>query len=98
MALASGCNFRLVHMNTRPTAAEREHLARIKGMACAVCDQPGPSDAHHIDQHLPYLCLPLCRDCHQGGHNGIHGQRRIWNVLKKTEHTCLNDTIRELQK
>ena len=80
-------------MNTNPTAAEREHLARIKELPCSVCGEPGPSDAHHIDQGLPHLCIPLCRDCHMGSHNGIHGQKRIWSALKKTEMTCLNATI-----
>lgn len=78
------------------TEAEREHLARVKEMPCSVCDAPGPSDAHHIEQGQHYLCIPLCKDCHQGSFNGIHGQRRIWQALKKTELSCLNQTIAAL--
>lgn len=78
------------------TAADREHLAKIKSMPCGVCGAHGPSDAHHIKQGLHYLCIPLCKDCHQGSHNGIHGRRSIWNVLKKTEESVLNDTVRHL--
>jgi hypothetical protein len=83
-------------MNNKLTAIERLHVAKIKEMPCGVCGQTGPSDAHHIEQHMQYLCIPLCKDCHQGSHNGIHGRRSIWNVLKKNEFSVLNDTIRRL--
>lgn len=83
-------------MNNKLTAIERLHIAKIKEMPCGVCGQAGPSDAHHIEQHKQYLCIPLCKDCHQGSHNGIHGRKSIWNVLKKSELSVLNDTIRAL--
>jgi hypothetical protein len=38
----------------------------------------------------------LCKDCHQGSHNGIHGRRAIWDVMKKDELSVLNDTIEKL--
>lgn len=85
-------------MNNKLTARERRHLAAVKEMPCGVCGAAGPSDAHHVEQHMQFLCIPLCKDCHQGAHNGIHGQRRIWNVLKKTELSVLNDTIDKLTK
>jgi hypothetical protein len=78
------------------TDAESEHIQRVKELPCSVCDPPGPSDAHHIEQEMHFTVIPLCRDCHQGGFNGIHGQRRIWQALKKDELSCLNDTIRRL--
>lgn len=78
------------------TSAESKHLARVKEMNCSVCGTSGPSDAHHIEQGQHFTVIPLCRDCHQGFFNGLHGQRRIWKVLKKTELSCLNDTIRLL--
>jgi hypothetical protein len=83
-------------MNNKLTATERLHLARVKDMPCGVCGQAGPSDAHHVEQHMQYLCIPLCKDCHQGSHNGIHGRRSIWNVMKKNELSVLNETIRRL--
>lgn len=83
-------------MNNKPTASERLHLARIKEMPCGVCGADGPSDAHHIRQHAQYLCIPLCKDCHQGSFNGIHGQRRIWSVKKLDEELVLNETIKLL--
>jgi hypothetical protein len=72
-------------------------MERVKMLPCAVCDEAAPSDAHHIEQKLHFLCIPLCKDCHQGSLNGIHGQRVMWKVMKKTELSCLNDTIGKLQ-
>ena len=83
-------------MNNKPTAKERNHLAKIKEMKCGVCGAAGPSDAHHIVQHEQYLCIPLCKDCHLGSFNGIHGEKRIWNVYKLDELSVLNETLREL--
>jgi hypothetical protein len=78
------------------SAKDRQHLARVKELPCGVCGRAGPSDAHHIEQGLHHLCIPLCKDCHQGSHNGFHGRRAIWNVMKKTELSVLNDTIKRL--
>lgn len=85
-------------MNNRLTQRERGHLGAVKEMSCGVCGAAGPSDAHHIEQGLQFLCIPLCKDCHQGSHNGIHGRRSIWNALKKTELSVLNDTIGTLTR
>lgn len=81
-------------MNNRLTPSERQHLARIKEMPCSCCGIAGPSEAHHIRQHAQYLCIPLCESCHRDGFNGLHGQGRIWSVLKKDEMSCLNETVR----
>lgn len=78
------------------TANESAHLAWVKSQPCAVCNRPGPTEAHHIEQGQHYTTIPLCEDCHRGSHNGIHGRRSMWNVMKKTELSCLNDTIRRL--
>jgi hypothetical protein len=83
-------------MNNKLNAAQKYHLQKVKMLPCGVCGAAGPSDAHHIEQGLQYLCIPLCKDCHQGSHNGIHGRRAMWNVTKKTEQTVLNDTIEKL--
>lgn len=83
-------------MNNQLTKTEREHLARVKSLPCSVCGASGGSEAHHIQQHKQYLCIPLCESCHRSSFNGIHGQARIWKVLKKTEMSCLNDTIKAL--
>lgn len=83
-------------MNNRLTAREREHLARVKAMPCSVCDAHGPSEAHHIKQHRQMLCIPLCASCHRSSFNGIHGQARIWKVLKLDELDALNKTMEKL--
>jgi hypothetical protein len=87
-----------LHSKNKPSIArdEREHIARIKGLPCAVCESPGPSEAHEIEQGLWWLSIPLCPDCHRGGFNGLHGQRRIWQTLKITELSALNHTIKSL--
>lgn len=82
-------------MNTNPTARERRHIARIKAMACIVCGQDGPSDAHHIDQSDAFSCLPLCKSCHTG-RNGIHGERHMWKLKKLDETKALARTLRAL--
>lgn len=85
------------------TKAESRHIERVKELNCSVCDASGPSDAHHIlagripGRKSPNFCvIPLCKDCHQGSHNGIHGERRIWDVLKVSELDCLAATIERL--
>ena len=85
------------------SAADRRHLRRVKALPCALCGQAGPSDAHHLlagrtpGRKSPHwLTIPLCKDCHQGSRNGIHGQRIMWNVMKKTETMCLNETLETL--
>lgn len=84
-------------MNSKNLSAkDRKHFLAVKSMPCGVCGQSAPSDAHHIQQGLHFTCIPLCKDCHQGSHNGIHGRMHMWNVLKKTEMSVLNDTIKKL--
>jgi hypothetical protein len=83
-------------MNNHLTPTERRHVARVKELPCSVCDAPGPSDAHHVKQHRQYLCVALCKDCHQGSHNGIHGRRAIWNVRRMDELDALQVTIQRL--
>jgi hypothetical protein len=85
-------------LNNRPTAKEREHLARIKELPCSLCDAPSPSEAHHVRQHSQYLCIPLCESCHRGPLMGLHGQKRMWAIQKMDEMDCLNETIRKLQE
>lgn len=81
---------------TKPTSCERLHIARIKDMACVVCDASGPSECHEINQGQWFTSMPLCADCHRGSLNGIHGQKRIWSVYKLDELSALNITIMRL--
>lgn len=83
-------------MLNKLTKREREHLGRVKEMNCGVCGAAGPSEAHHVVQHQQYTVIPLCEDCHRGSHNGIHGQKRIWDVMKLDEMAVLNLTVQQL--
>lgn len=75
---------------------QRDHLARVKDLACSVCDEPGPSDAHHIKQGQHHTAVALCKDCHQGPTMGWHGQKRAWAVRKMDEIDALAVTIERL--
>ena len=82
------------------TKAEKAHLAKIKSLPCGVCGNGDISHAHHIkdgDRRVShYATIPLCQDCHQGNHNGIHGAQAMWKVMKKTEILVLAETIEKL--
>lgn len=75
---------------------ERRHLARVKELPCSVCDEPGPSEAHHIKQGLQYTCVALCESCHRGPVLGLHGQKRMWAIRKMDELDALDRTIERL--
>lgn len=83
-------------MNNSHTTRERAHIARVKEMPCVVCGASGPSDAHHVKQDSAYYCVPLCVDCHTGSHNGIHGRRAMWNIMKMDETDALAETLRRI--
>lgn len=83
-------------MNNKLTAAEREHLLKVKMLPCSVCGQAGPSDAHHIKQGRQYTAVALCKDCHQGPVMGWHGQKRMWAIKKMDELDALDVTIKNL--
>ena len=84
-------------MNTRPTALERNHMAKVKALPCSVCDAQGPSEAHHIKQSTAFLCIALCPDCHRG-HNGWHGTKVFWKIQKMDELDALNVTVQRLME
>lgn len=78
------------------TPAERAHLETVKWLPCSVCDAPGPSDAHHINQGQHFTAVALCKDCHQGSDNGWHGRKVMWRVMKMDELAALNVTLQRL--
>ena len=80
----------------KPTAEEKRHIERIKLMPCIICQNQAPSECHEINQGQWFTSMPLCADCHRGSLNGIHGQKRLWNVYKMDELSALNETIRKL--
>jgi hypothetical protein len=78
------------------TFAERTHIERVKWLPCSVCDEPGPSDAHHVKQGQHFTCVALCKSCHQGPFLGLHGQRRMWAIQKMDEVDALARTVERL--
>lgn len=85
-------------MNNKLTDAERAYIRRVKELPCSVCEAPGPSDAHHIEQGLQYTVVALCKECHQGPIMGWHGQKRMWAIKKMDELDALNVTIRNVMR
>jgi hypothetical protein len=79
-----------------PTAVERRHIARVKEQSCGVCGLRGPSECHEIKQGQWFSSIPLCPDCHRGPFNGLHGQKRMWAVMKMDEVDVLAQTIERL--
>lgn len=77
-------------------AAESAHIAKVKSLPCSVCDEPGPSDAHHIKQGQHFTVVALCKSCHQGSLMGWHGQKRIWAIKKMNELDALAITVARL--
>lgn len=83
-------------MNNKLSPSGRRHLARVKELACSVCDAPGPSEAHHLKQGEQYLCVALCPECHRGPVMGLHGQKRAWAIRKMDELDALAVTVRRM--
>lgn len=80
------------------TRAESAHLQAVKGLPCSVCDAPPPSDAHHVNQGQHFTVIALCKDCHQGSENGLHGRKTMWRVMKLDEWGALNITIKRINE
>lgn len=78
------------------TSAERKHVEKVKCLPCSVCDLHGPSDAHHIEQGQHFTVVALCKDCHQGLHNGWHGRKAMWAVREMNEMDALNITLKRI--
>lgn len=80
------------------TAAERNHVDKVRALPCSVCDTPGPSEAHEPEQGLWFASCALCESCHRGPVNGWHGQRRIWAVKKMAELDAVAVTVKRLME
>ena len=80
------------------STAESLHLERVKLLPCSVCGQNPPSEAHHVVQGQHFITIALCKDCHTGSENGIHGRRTMWRIFKMDEWRALNVTIRRMME
>lgn len=79
-----------------PTVAERRHIELVKSLPCSVCDASGPSECHEIKQGDWWTSVSLCSSCHRDSFNGLHGQKRMWKIMKIDELGALSITIRRL--
>lgn len=92
----------------RATPAEREHMGRVKRLACVLCrrlsfTQESATEVHHVreDQGAAqrasnFLVAALCGErCHRGP-NGIHGDRSLLRFAKCTELDLLAWTLADL--
>jgi hypothetical protein len=75
---------------------EKRHTERVKALACSLCDQSGPSEAHEIRQGQWFTSVALCASCHRGPLLGLHGQRQMWVLKKMDEIDALAITIRRV--
>lgn len=85
------------------TKAQEMHKERVKSLPCCLCNAYPPSDCHHIlegrikgRKSADFCSIPLCKDCHQGERNGIHGQQIMLKIMKETELGLLAKTTEKL--
>lgn len=79
------------------SAAEREHLEKVKSVACVLCDEPPPSIAHHVVQGDHFTTIACCEPCHVG-RLGIHGDQTMLRLRFKVagvhgELAAINETL-----
>lgn len=93
---------------SRATPAEREHMGRVKALACVLCrrlslHQDSPTEVHHVrteqggaQRASHFLSAALCGEgCHRGP-RGIHGDRSLLRQAKCTELDLLAWTLEDL--
>jgi hypothetical protein len=85
-------------MNNNLNAKEKAYVALVKELPCSVCNEVGPSDAHHVKQHRQYTVVALCKSCHQGSKMGWHGEKRAWAIAKMDEIDALNVTVERVME
>ncbi len=83
-------------------AAEREYVRLVKLLPCSVCDEGGgesnPSECHEMKQGQWFTSMALCESCHRSPLLGIHGQKRIWSLMKMDELDALAITIQRIMQ
>ena len=83
------------------TKAEKAWLDLVASLPCATCGLM-PVEVHHTregqggaQRASHFLTIPLCPDCHRGP-LGIHGDKTMMRILKKTELDLLAETIEKV--
>lgn len=77
------------------------HMARVAELPCCLC-QTQPVEVHHVREGQGmsqragnWITLPLCPDCHRGP-KGVHGDRSMLRITKKTELDLVDETLAAL--
>jgi len=72
-------------LTAKERAAGKAYMMQVKGLPCAVCGHPPPSDAHHcIHDRYGFKrtpdseVIPLCKAHHQHGPEAIHNDKTAW--------------------
>ena len=81
----------------------KEYMGIIAQMPCALCGDR-PVHVHHIregqgmaQRASDFLTIPLCPSCHTSS-VGVHGDKTILRIMKKSELDLLADTIQASHK
>jgi len=82
----------------RGVTSNKEHMLRVKALPCCICGD-SPSEAHHIREQGSRIgdmaTIPLCLACHRG-ETGVHGDKSMLRITKKTELQHMADVLAEL--
>ena len=66
------------------------HMGRVKGLSCAVCGCPPPSEAHHVtgdkEPRNDNRTIPLCIPCHLL----YHARKRTWVAANGPDYEFLD--------
>ena len=84
------------------TSGEMRHMERVAGLPCVLCGHTGV-EVHHVTEgktfgkrdRLAFCTIPVCPPCHKG-ERGIHGDKTMLRISKKSELEHLADTLRRL--
>lgn len=85
------------------SAASKRHMGRVAELPCCLCGSI-PAEVHHArtgeaagaaQRASDWLTIPVCPDCHRGS-CGIHGNKAMLNITKKTELSLVAETLEAL--
>lgn len=81
-----------------PKHFEQTHMGRVKAMPCRTCGDK-PVEVHHVLEQGKRIgnntVIPLCVPCHRG-ERGVHGDKSMLRITKKTELQLANEVNEEL--
>jgi len=85
----------------KASAGDIRHLEAVKGLPCAVCGSPPPSQAHHVicgryGSHKPdhRQTIPLCAKHHQDGMEAIHSGKESWVAKHGDDRDYIAGTLK----